>query len=139
MQFREITTKNLVKSLGKTLASISLEVGLSISMLSKMQNGKIKLTENTKEKFRKVYGVELIETNAYTILQDESNEEVKLLEKKILDNSIENAKLESDNAMLKMRLEISSIAHLPNDFFIDSNVRRAVTVLLSEAKKYRNK
>lgn len=56
-----------LKSRGQILTDIAVETGLSVSMISKLKNGKIPITKKT---FEEKYGVTLTEINESSILQE---------------------------------------------------------------------
>ncbi len=59
-----------LKSRGQILTNIAVETGLSVSMISKLKNGKIPITKKTREIFEEKYDVTLTEINESSILQE---------------------------------------------------------------------
>lgn len=59
-----------LKSRGQILTDIAVETGLSVSMISKLKNGKIPITKKTREIFEEKYDVTLTEINESSILQE---------------------------------------------------------------------
>lgn len=71
-----MTMNEFLKSKGQILTDIAVETGLSVSMISKLKNGKTPITKKTREIFEEKYGVTLTEINESSILQ----EKIKKLE-----------------------------------------------------------
>lgn len=65
-----MTMNEFLKSRGQILTDIAVETGLSVSMISKLKNGKIPITKKTREIFEEKYGVTLTEINESSILQE---------------------------------------------------------------------
>ncbi len=65
-----MTMNEFLKSRGQILTDIAVETGLSVSMISKLKNGKIPITKKTREIFEEKYDVTLTEINESSILQE---------------------------------------------------------------------
>ena len=65
-----MTMNEFLKSRGQILTNIAVETGLSVSMISKLKNGKIPITKKTREIFEEKYDVTLTEINESSILQE---------------------------------------------------------------------
>lgn len=75
----EITIKEVCQLFGYTLTSLAAEMGCSISLLSKVQNAKEGISDNTQEKFQKVFpDFKLVNgTYRYKDLYEEALEDLK--------------------------------------------------------------
>lgn len=62
------------KQKGITLAKLSKDTGLSIALLSKVENGRHKLTTKTKQKLESYYETEITTTNEITTLKFENEQ-----------------------------------------------------------------
>lgn len=67
---QKMTMNEFLKSRGQILTDIAVETGLSVSMISKLKNGKIPITKKTREIFEEKYDVTLTEINESSILQE---------------------------------------------------------------------
>lgn len=67
---QKMTMNEFLKSRGQILTNIAVETGLSVSMISKLKNGKIPITKKTREIFEEKYDVTLTEINESSILQE---------------------------------------------------------------------
>lgn len=98
--------KHLRESRGLTLVSVANEIGLSASMISKLENGKITITPNTARKINNFYNINIVPKTAKFFLEDGVNVFREPHYKKLNKNLMSQIKeLEIENAYLKKVIE----------------------------------
>lgn len=98
--------KHLRESRGLTLVTVANEIGLSASMISKLENGKITITPNTAKKINKFYNINIVPKTAKCYLEDGVNVLREPHYKKLNKNLMVQVKeLEIENAFLKNVIE----------------------------------
>lgn len=133
---KKITVKELIKSRGKKLVDVAAETGLSISMISKLKNGRIAVTQETKKVFEKKYDVQIIEVNDYALLRknlDELENQVESKNETICDLNKTLIKLKETN---EKKRQITELLLLPNSFWDRNDVEKVFGKLLKLQKMW---
>ena len=98
--------KHLRESRGLTLVYVADQIGLSASMISKLENGKITITQNTAKKINKFYNINIVPKTAKFFLEDGVNVLREPHYKKVNKNLMVKIKeLEIENACLRKVIE----------------------------------
>lgn len=114
------------------LKDLAFQTGLSISMLSKLKNGKVKLTDNIHKLFLDLYDVDLIETNALTIIQDK----LSLLEEKNRKLKADIKFVEDANLYYENKIQlITAILNKPLGYFTDKRTNTLLEIFNKIAQK----
>lgn len=114
------------------LKDLASQTGLSISMLSKLKNGKVKLTNKIHKLFFDLYDVDLIETNALTITQDK----LSLLEEKNRKLKADIKFVEDANLFYENKLQlINAILNKPLGYFTDKRTNTLLEIFNKIAQK----
>ena len=75
----QLTFQEFLIKTNKKPNDIKEETGLSLSMISRLKKGEIKLTSKTISIFKNIYNIELLESNQ----EDEKNKEIERLKEEI--------------------------------------------------------
>lgn len=124
----EITLKELLKREQMKLKDMAKKTGLSISLLSRLQTGKISLTKKTKDIFRDLFNVQIVEINQLELMKEEI-ENLKLKNKSL------NCELDTQKTInladINRALIIKTVLSSPIKLFEDDNTEK-VLKLISE-------
>lgn len=101
-----MTIKRYLAENNMTLTELAIKTNLSISLLSKIKDGRCKISKNTKEKLKNTLNVEITE-HLSKEMQLEKNVEDLLKEVYKLSNEISTLK----NILMQKDLTISFLAH----------------------------
>lgn len=111
----ELTMNAFLAKTNKKLKEISKDTNLSISIISRLKNGNLKISKKTKEIFEKTYNIKLIETNEVELKnleikrrveenQEEKNKNIEL-NRKIYDTNLIIKKYKEKEELIKMILD----------------------------------